>query len=135
VIGITVLLAGCSSSTAPTLSASHLAVLPVPSTSGPRVCHQIAANLALRQLPTAISRLEIPSEQTVGRQVVGASASELRSLAAGSPKTLAASLEAAADALTPLATAAPNQSAINKATSALERLATNSQSICSFSTP
>jgi len=129
--GAAVLLAGCSSSASPA-SNPHLPAVPVVSTSGPKICRQLAANLSLRQLPAAVTRLEVPSERALGRQVVATASAELRTLAGESPQSLASSLDEAAAGIAPLATVLPTQSTINRATSALDSLATTSQSICSF---
>jgi hypothetical protein len=134
-VGVGAVFAGCSSSASVSPTPAHISAVAVPLTPGPKVCRQLASDLALRQLPAAMSRLEVSSEWTVGRQVVVTAESDLRRIAAGAPKSLAPALDATADALVPLATSAPSQNSIDGAINALDTLATAGQQVCSFREP
>jgi hypothetical protein len=125
------LLAGCSSSVT-SVPPVDLKAVAVATTSGPKICHRMATSLALRQLPAAMGRLEVPSEWTAGRQVVTSAAVELRGLTSEAPQQLAYALDGAARALSPLARIMPDEASIGRAVSSLETLATVSQDLCSF---
>jgi hypothetical protein len=134
-IGLGTVMAGCSSSGSTAASKTPLSEVAIEKTSGPAICGHLASDAALRRLPAALSRLEVPSEWTAGRQVVTESQSDLKGMAGSAPRPLAAAMEATANALDPLAISAPTQPSINRVVGALDVLATTGQQVCSFGSP
>jgi hypothetical protein len=126
------LLAGCSSTS--TRSPASLPAVAVPSYSGPKVCGELARSVALRQLPAALAGLESNSEQAASRRVVASARSGLRTMAASAEAPLSTAITGVVDALAPLAQSQPNRENIQSVSAALETLASEGQTACSFGT-
>jgi hypothetical protein len=133
-VAASLLLVSCSSSGA-TKSASGLLASPQPHTSGPAVCRSLASEVALRQLPAALTDLYSKSKVTEVHDAVKHAIVELNQLGNQGPKVLAESMAGTAGALRQLLDSSPSAASVNTLGGHLEDLATEVQQTCHFSAP
>jgi hypothetical protein len=124
--------AGCGSSATSSASIAGLRVETRPHSSGPPICKSLSADVALRQLPAALSDLFVPEKASTVNLAIKRSVDELKQFGPTAPDGLSQPMAGAAAALEPL-TSAPSSSKIQSVATTLEDLAARVQQVCHFS--
>jgi predicted flavoprotein YhiN len=132
---VSVSLAACGSSAAPAHKVPELAVAAEPHTSGPAVCHTLATETGLRQLPAALTDLYSAPKKSAVEAVIAQSTTELNQLAPSAPARLATAMKEAASAVSGLSGSNPSVQSVTTAGTDLTTLSNQVQSVCHFSVP
>jgi hypothetical protein len=104
-----------------------------PHTSGPPVCHALASEVGLRQLPAVLTDLYSTRKRSAVDAGISHAISELDQLATSAPAALAVAMKGAASALGGLTGPDPSAQSVTAVGTALSALANHVHSVCHFS--